>query len=118
MDKLSYLFARDPRVLMTANRGRKFMETPAGYNVETSIRPECLQAYAHGWVQPTPSEVRAVLQIAGLSGAEAARLVGMSDSRVIRRWTSGESKIHYSPWAVLCETAGFGRIWTFTATLM
>lgn len=91
------------------------METPVGYNVETSIRPECLQAFAHGWVQPTPSEVRTLLQIAGLSCAQAADLVGMSDSRVIRRWKSGESKIHYSPWAILCEVAGFGRIWTFTA---
>jgi len=92
------------------------METPVGYNVETSIRFACLQAYAHGWVQPTPAEVRTVLQIAGLSSAQAADLVGVSDSRVIRRWKSGESKIPYLPWAVLCETAGFGRIWTFTAS--
>jgi len=93
------------------------MDTPVGYNVETTIRPECLRAYSHGWVQPTPAEVRTVLKIAGLSCAHAARLVGMSDSRVIRRWKSGESKIHYAPWAVLCEAAGFGHIWTYTASL-
>jgi hypothetical protein len=91
------------------------MEIPVGYGTETTIRPGCLKAYAYGWMQPMPSEVRTVLKIAGLSNAEAARLVGVSDGRILRRWTSGESKVPYSAWAVLCEAAGFGRIWTFTA---
>jgi hypothetical protein len=61
-----------------------------------------------------PSELRTVLKTAGLLNADAARLVGVLDGRILRRWTSGESKIPYSAWAVLCEAAGFGRIWTFT----
>lgn len=38
---------------------------------------------------PTPEEVRAILTALGLTGAEAAALVGLSDGRQIRKYTGG-----------------------------
>lgn len=88
------------------------METPAQYGQEPAeIRPETLRKYGAGWEQPTPAEVRAVIKLAGLTGAEAAQLVGLSDSRTVRRWTGGQSDIPFAAWAILCEVAGLGIIW-------
>jgi len=92
------------------------METPKAYGNETEIRPECLRAYSDGWQQPTKDEVRAVLNMAGLTGAAAASLVGIADSRTVRRWTGGVSPIPYSAWALLCHAAGFGEVWKFRAS--
>lgn len=75
------------------------------------IRPETLRPFADDWQQPTPDEVRAVLAICGLTGSAASRLVGIADSRTVRRWTGGETPIPYSVWAILCHVAGFGAIW-------
>ncbi|WP_233860005.1 helix-turn-helix domain-containing protein [Paraburkholderia sp. HD33-4] len=80
----------------------------------THIRPECLVPWVQGWKQPTGVEVREVIRRAGLTGSEAAVLVGLSGkgaSRQIRRWISGESHIPYAAWALLCHAAGLGNIW-------
>lgn len=88
------------------------METPAIYGSDqTEIRPECLRPFSEGWQQPTPAEVRTVLKLAGLTGSETARLVGISDGRTVRRWTGGDAPIPFAAWALLCEAAGLGTIW-------
>lgn len=76
------------------------------------IRPECLKPATH-WCRPTGSEIRAVLQRAGLTGKEAARILGLSakGDRTIRRWVGDDSPIPYAAWAILCDVAGFGQIW-------
>ncbi len=51
---------------------------------------------------------------AALSAREVAQLVGLSDARTVRRWTSGDSSIPYAAWALLCDHAGIGKIWTMT----
>ena len=76
-----------------------------------AIREECLRPFDKGWEPPTGDEVRYVLKKAGLTGAAAARLTGIKDSRTVRRWTGGETPILFSPWAILCEVAGLGQIW-------
>ena len=83
--------------------------------METSvtIRPECLQPAGDKWQKshrkPTGVEIREVIRRAGLTGGQAATLLGISgDSggRTVRRWISGESDIPYSAWAILCHEIG------------
>lgn len=78
-----------------------------------SIRPECLRPADEGWEQPTAAEVRAIYNEAGLTGSGVARFLGIASKgqRVIRRWAGGEDDIPYSAWALLCDKAGYGRIW-------
>ncbi len=82
------------------------------------IRPECLRPADELWVQPTGEEVREVLRRAGLTGAAAARLLGMKGAtgRGIRRYTGGEAPIPYPSWALLCDVAGIQRIWRSDAS--
>ena len=77
----------------------------------SKIRAVCLRPFADEWEQPTPDEVREVLRLANLSGSEAARYVGITEGRTIRRWTGGDSAIPYACWALLCHAAGLGLIW-------
>lgn len=86
------------------------METRVPYGAP-AIRAECLRPFADGWLQPEAGEVRAVLSMAGLTGGEAAKLLGISDGRTIRRWTGGDSPIPFAAWAILCNVAGLGLIW-------
>jgi hypothetical protein len=91
------------------------METPAIYGSDqTPIRSECLRPFDEGWEQPTPAEVRRILKAASLTGAEAARLLGISDGRTIRRWTGGDAPIPYAAWAILVAQAKMGFIWEKT----
>jgi hypothetical protein len=78
---------------------------------ETTIRAACLRPYSDEWERPTAEEVREILRRAGLSGAQAAKLVGVGDSRQVRRWTGGDAPISYSAWALLCDVAGIPKIW-------
>ncbi|WP_085944393.1 hypothetical protein [Hahella chejuensis] len=59
---------------------------------------------------PKESDVRLLLRIAGLTGAEAGKLVGV-DARSVRRWcappdTSNHRPIPYSAWRLLLIEAG------------
>lgn len=82
----------------------------------TTIRPECFRP-AETWVRPTTDEIREILRLAGFSGGEAARRIGVrgkdgkSGGRTVRKWISGEADIPYAAWALLCHYAGFGIIW-------
>ncbi len=78
-----------------------------------NIRPECLAA-AQSWTPPTGDEIKAVLALAGLSGTDAAALLGLGlgGGRTVRRWTGGETAIPYAAWALLCHAAGLGIIWS------
>lgn len=76
-----------------------------------AIRKACLRPYGDSWVQPSAEEVREVLRQADMSGSQAARYVGISEGRTVRRWTGGDSAIPYAAWALLCYAAGFGSIW-------
>jgi len=75
------------------------------------VRPDCLLPADQGWQQPTPDEVRAILKAADMTGGRASKFLGLSNTRVIRRWTGGDDQIPYSAWALLCAAAGLGNIW-------
>jgi hypothetical protein len=82
--------------------------------IETTIRDGCFQPYGEKWLQPTADEVREILQLAELTGSRAGLLLGVN-GRQIRRWTGEDSQIPYAAWAILCDVAGFERIWTLAA---
>ncbi|MGP5477597.1 helix-turn-helix domain-containing protein [Pseudomonas helleri] len=89
------------------------METKGSYGELVCIRSECL-IERKNWIEPTSNEVRAALKMAGWSGEELSRRIGV-DSRTVRRWTLGEKPINYASWCVLCVQAGFGEIWMFAS---
>lgn len=91
------------------------MEERATYGA-SPIRPGTLRPYAEAWIQPNPDEIRAILTKAGLSGSQAAQLLGVESGRTIRRWTGGQSPIPYTAWAMLCQAAGLGVIWAPAGT--
>ena len=78
-----------------------------------NIRLECLRPAANGWQQPTGEEIREVLKLAGLTGSQTAKVLGLGTKgdRTVRRWTGQETPIPYSAWALLCHLAGQGLIW-------
>lgn len=78
-----------------------------------SIRPECLRPADDGWEPPTAEEVRTIYSETGMTGSAIARFLGISSkkARVVRRWAGGEDEIPYSAWALLCDQAGYRRIW-------
>lgn len=50
---------------------------------------------------PTPSEIRTVMQALGLTGSQAAALLGLDHARTVRKWIGGESPMPYSAWRLL-----------------
>lgn len=90
----------------------------------TAIRQATLQP-AHLWERPAGSEVRAMLDLIGITDAEASDMLGLTPqdtkksgygSRTVRRWTAGDAKIPYAAWAILAHRAGFGTIWVSEAS--
>ncbi|MBK8972641.1 MAG: KorC repressor protein [Hahellaceae bacterium] len=78
---------------------------------EARIRKSTLKPFVEGWETPTPEEVRNVMKMAGLTGKTASELVGLSNTRTVRRWIGGDREIPYASWALLCDKAGLGVIW-------
>ncbi|CAE6850463.1 XRE family transcriptional regulator [Paraburkholderia aspalathi] len=76
------------------------------------IREECLRPAIH-WSKPTGAEVQEVLRRAGFTGRLAADYLDLADKsgRQIRKWISGETRIPYAAWALLCYAADLGNIW-------
>lgn len=85
------------------------MESYKPYNVQGSIRPECLKI-AKEWVAPTGDEIKIALAMANCSGVEFARRIGTND-RTVRRWIGDELSIPYAAWCILCLEANLGTIW-------
>lgn len=79
--------------------------------ITTAIRRECLNP-AHSWVRPTGDEIKEVMRLAGLSGAQAAAKLGLGvgGGRTVRRWLAKDYEIPYAAWALLCYFAGLGLI--------
>jgi hypothetical protein len=81
--------------------------------IEANIRLECLRPARDNWQPPTGEEVREVLKLAGMTGGQAAKFLGLGGGgdRTVRRWVGEETFIPYAAWALLCEVAGLGAIW-------
>ncbi|MBX9838157.1 MAG: hypothetical protein K2X69_07545 [Silvanigrellaceae bacterium] len=63
------------------------------YEVEI---PNSWKVFERGYTSPSPEEIRMTFK--GFSSSQLAKMLGLSDGRVIRRWKSGESEIPYSAW--------------------
>lgn len=64
---------------------------------------------------PSPDDVRAVVHILNMTGDQVASLVGVKDSRAVRRWMApATSKTHaqidYATWRLLLLEAGIVRL--------
>ena len=71
-------------------------------------RVRYLQLWAkpeRGWTGPTTHQLRAALQLAGLTQVGFARAIGVS-SRSVRYWAAGERPIDWPSWAILLSWAG------------
>lgn len=77
-----------------------------------NIRLECLRPADH-WIPPSGEEIREALRLAGFTGGQAARVLGLGTKgdRTVRRWIGEQSAIPYAAWALLCDFAGLGAIW-------
>ena len=75
------------------------------------IRPECFRPFSAGWEKPTGKEIKELLSFAKLTGAMVVDLVGLKQSRQVRRWVAEDSPIPYAVWAILCDYIGFEKIW-------
>jgi hypothetical protein len=81
-------------------------------NTSLEVRRECLQPAIY-YAEPTGAEIQETIRLAGFNGRMGADYLGLADKtgRQIRRWASGDARIPYSAWALLCYAAGFGHIW-------
>jgi hypothetical protein len=82
----------------------------------TRPAPATLHVYADPAFQmPAPEDVRAIIQLLGLTGDQVAGLVGVRDGRAVRRWLAPQgSKTHaqidYAAWRLLLLEAGLVRL--------
>nr|WP_234480819.1 XRE family transcriptional regulator [Paraburkholderia aspalathi] len=65
------------------------------------------------WARPSGSEIQEIIRRTGLPGRGVARVLGLSENggRLVRRWVGEDAEIPYAAWALLCDLAGFERIW-------
>ena len=98
------------------------MSDSAQYTVKrkdlNGIRNTTMNLFNSGWTQPTPEEVRELIVLLGqkigadkLTGSQIANLVGLKDSRNVRKWTapagsSNYAKIPYAVWRLMLSYAG------------
>lgn len=79
------------------------------------IRATTMLLYTHpDYTPPTPMEVRALLKDMKLTGKEAAKILGVSSDRTIRKWTGGTTTMPYSAWRLLLLEKWF---WTHATNL-
>jgi hypothetical protein len=65
------------------------------------LRRETRLPFSSGqWIAPTGEEIAQVLRSAGMSGGQAARVMGIAPQRV-RELLGGKATTHYAPWRLL-----------------
>lgn len=76
---------------------------------EARIRKSTLKPFVEGWETPTPEEVRNVMKMAGLTGKTASELVGLSNTRTVRRWIGGGSRDSLCLMGIALRQSWIGR---------
>lgn len=80
------------------------------YTTDAFSRLDCCRVFTDpNYRSPTSDEIRMALKIGGLTGGQAAKLLGVSTvggSRTVRKWTGGEREIPYSAWRLLLILIG------------
>ncbi|MCB9553489.1 MAG: hypothetical protein H6705_16730 [Myxococcales bacterium] len=93
---------------------RELDEFAARYRLDTSwvagAREQAHQRWLscwatpdEGWTPPSATELRGLLDAAGLSQMGAARLIGVT-GRAVRHWCAGDSTVSYAQWFTLRES--------------
>ena len=71
------------------------------------IRDETKRRYGEGFARPMPAEIKEVIRWTGMSGSEVSRFLGISNTRTVRKWISGELPgPSYSQWRLLLMYIG------------
>lgn len=82
---------------------------------DDGLPPQCFSGLrpAIYWSPPAGAEVQEVLRLAGFTGRLGADYLDLADKsgRQVRKWASGETRIPYASWALLCYAADLGTIW-------
>lgn len=96
--------------------GRNAKENAAGADLASGNialpANETLLLFAHpDYRPPTPDEIRAVIQLLGMTAEQIARLVGVKDGRAVRRWLAPSNakthaQIDYAIWRLMLLAAG------------
>lgn len=86
---------------MTEEKGRYDVQLKPGV-----IRESCFLPFNQGWTQPTPDEVKAMINRLGMSREEVSDYVGAGSGRSVRRWEApedspGHRNIPYAAWRLL-----------------
>lgn len=68
-------------------------------------RPGLFERFSDAWRSPSSDEVRELVRLAGLSRAEAGRLVGVSPGK-IGKWIGGQGEVPYAVWRLLTVYVG------------
>lgn len=100
-------------------------EEQATYSVKTNLSETSIEVFAAGpccrqftddnYRPPTTEEIRHVLKLLNLTGSQAAKVLGVSSSKVsgsrtIRKWTGGEREMPYATWHLLLAYAGIVKL--------
>lgn len=56
------------------------------------------------FTEPTPDEVAEVMKLTGIKANEVCLEVGVN-GKTPRKWKSGDTKITFAPWRIICELA-------------
>ena len=95
----------------------------------SGIRSSTLLSFDQGWEQPTPDEVRKLIEYAGrcvekekLTGKEVANITGVNP-RNVRKWSAPENtsnfvRIPYAAWRLLLLHAGIVELKTLEQQAM
>lgn len=71
-------------------------------------RPQLFAAPRVGQLRPTPAEVRAMVAVLGMTGAEVSRLTGTSP-RKVRAWIGGEDGAPWAAWHIMAVYVGLSE---------
>ena len=66
-----------------------------------TVSPTCLLRFDDPkYTDPTPTDVRAALQMVNMSEGDAARLIGVNP-QIFKLWMEGAVRMRYSTWRTL-----------------
>lgn len=99
-----------PLVFMS-NNNAKYLVDSAPITKEAFLNRDCTRhAFDPLYTPPTTVEINALLNFAGWSQAEVAKLTDVSfshkGSTAVRNWRKGERNMTYSTWRLLLVYAG------------
>ena len=71
---------------------------------DKKTRPASWNEFDKGFVQPEADEIRDTFK--PYTGSQVAQMLGLSDSRSVRRWIGGDVQIPYAAWRLFLILTG------------